>query len=595
MKKNIIFLVVDSFLFKKIGNTKFGPSSTPFLDSIKEKCMFANNMYSQGPFTESGNKALLTGSDSLNNRGYMHNLNESGSIYLDVFKKNDYVISEFFIPYYLYSKKHFDNIDYQFFTTDFLIISVWGNRLKHFSELQKKRPLTEEEYSEIYKQLDLTFEAWDNFLENKIPSKYKYIQRLVKDFPFDDNRKILQEEREKYLNNKKEYADSFLLKGETHELFTRISTCDYGNYLDEGFIKKNFYEKRSHLIKRIRKLQLKYSLRNSKLNHWQLIKSCFNCVCNRKVDGYLKSVLFLLFSGKIASLYHHHDFIKMLPSCRVMLRGAVEQLINNKTGKPMLIHLHPEELHNRTSFFSYDISDEQLIDYEMTTCENHLDCLKDNYCGEIVYDLALLYIDDCIKEAFESLKGSGMLERTLFVITSDHGYSYDCTPLRDQFVNNHHTENYHIPLIIYDGTNPSGRIINSYHTSKDVLPTIYDLCGIDKPGEINGKSILNKDNQNEFAISEYMGGGCPDMINRPIHFMIRDRKYLVCYIVKMIDDFEKGELVEVYDLEKDPDEVKNIVGDRSLIDRISYLLDILKVRKEKIFQSYMECKVSLRQ
>ena len=123
----------------------------------------------------------------------MHNLNESGSIYLDVFKKNDYVISEFFIPYYLYSKKHFDNIDYQFFTTDFLIISVWGNRLKHFSELQKKRPLTEEEYSEIYKQLDLTFEAWDNFLENKIPSKYKYIQRLVKDFPFDDNRKILQE------------------------------------------------------------------------------------------------------------------------------------------------------------------------------------------------------------------------------------------------------------------------------------------------------------------------------------------------------------------------------------------------------------------
>ena len=63
----------------------------------------------------------------------------------------------------------------------------------------------------------------------------------------------------------------------------------------------------------------------------------------------------------------------------------------------------------------------------------------------------------------------------------------------------------------------------------------------------------------------------------------------------MIDDFEKGELVEVYDLEKDPDEVKNIVGDRSLIDRISYLLDILKVRKEKIFQSYMECKVSLRQ
>ena len=90
MKKNVIFLVIDSFLINKIGNTRYGPSPTPFLDKLIRKSVFVKNLYSQGPFTEAGNKALLTGSDSLMHGGYMHNLNESKDIYLDVFKDNSY-------------------------------------------------------------------------------------------------------------------------------------------------------------------------------------------------------------------------------------------------------------------------------------------------------------------------------------------------------------------------------------------------------------------------------------------------------------------------------------------------------------------------
>lgn len=586
MKKNVIFLVVDSFLYKKIGNTKYGPSPTPFIDSIRDKCVFVNNLYSQGPFTESGNKALLTGSDSLNNRGYMHNLNESDNIYLDVFKKNDYITSEFFIPYYLYSKKHFEKIDYQFFTTDFLIISVWGNRLKHFAEIKNKRPLSKDEYGEIYKQLDLTFEAWENFLDNSSTSKYKYISRLVRDYRFDLNRKSLQVEKEKYLKNKKDYSDLFLVKGENHELFKNIETCDYGNYLDGDFLNKFYFKKRSKLINKICWMQLKYSLKNGHIDCKKLVMSIFDCMKKQKIDGYLKSVLFILFSGKIAQLYRHHNFLKMLPSCRVLLRGAVEQLKSNQTGKAMEIHLHPEELHNRTSFFTYDISDEKLINYEMEMYEKFLDEINPGYRGEIIYDLSLIYVDDCIREAFESLKTANLLKNTVFVITSDHGYSYDCTPLRDNFVNNHHTENYHIPLIIYDGEHPVGKEINSFHTSKDVLPTIYDICDINIPQDINGHSILSASNNSEYAISEYMGGGCPDMKERPIHFMIRNKKYLVCYNVKMDDDFSNGELVEVYDLIKDPDELNNLCKNRCVIEKIKPMLDILEQRKNEIFKSY---------
>lgn len=587
MKKNVLFLVVDSFLYDKIGCTKYGPSPTPFLDSIKDKCIFATQLYSQGPFTESGNKALLTGSDSLNNGGYMHNLNESDDIYLDVLKKNGYTTSEFFLPYYLYSNKHFKNIDYQYFTSDFLVISVWNNRLKFYSELQKTRGLIEEEYADIYTQLDLTFEAWENFLDNSEPYKYNYIRKLIKDYSFDKNRKALLNEKEKYFNSRKEYVDVFLAKGLEHELFTKIETLNYSDFLDDVFLDKNYFQDRSSLISKIYKYQLKYGLKNSHIDFGKLIGSSLSCLKTRKIDGYLKSFLFLLFSGKLASLYKKHNFLKMLPSCRVMLRGAVEQLIEHEDANPIEIHLHPEELHNRTSFFTYDLSDEELINHEMDLCEKYLNSINDGYKGEIIYDLSLLYIDDCIKEAFDSLEKAGKLSNTLFVITSDHGYSYNCTPLRTEFVNNHHTENYHIPLIIYDGAEPVGKIVDSYHTSKDVLPTIYELCGISAPDTINGQSILSKDNQLDYAISEYMGGGCPDMRERPIQFMIRNRKFLVCYNVKMMDDFDKGELIEVYDLNSDPLELNNLSKKKDILIQIRPLMDILKRRKQEIAVSYI--------
>ena len=130
-------------------------------------------------------------------------------------------------------------------------------------------------------------------------------------------------------------------------------------------------------------------------------------------------------------------------------------------------------------------------------------------------------------------------------------------------------------------------MIESFHTSKDVLPTIYDLCGLKAPNEINGKSLLNPNNAPDYAISEYMGGGCPDMIERPIQFMIRNAHYLVCYNVKMNDPFEEGKLVEVYDLEQDPDELTNISNRPEIMSEIKGLLELLEIRKNEISKSYI--------
>lgn len=565
--KNVVFVTIDSFLFSKIGTTKYGLSPTPFLDNLIKHSVFAKNLFSQGPYTEAGNKALLTGSDSLVHGGYMHNLNESDDIYLDVFKNNGYHTIEFLIPYYLYSNKHFKAIDKQFFTSDFVFNSVWSNRLKHFSDVQKLESLTEADYRDILEQLRLTFEAWLNFISPIDDNSYKYIERIVKGYDFNKQQEVLLLEKKRFEINPREYAEEVLKEGAHHRLFS-IPLCNYGDFIDEGFLDEIIYKNHRKLIKQIIWKQFILNLKNQHINFKELFSSFFN-----KNNQYAKSLTFTLASGMLAKQYKKKDFCQLLPSCRMLLRGVVDEIEAAGVKQPVMVHVHPEELHNRTSFLTYDINDSHLLNYELSLYENYMSHIKHNYKGEIIYDLALLYVDDCIRELYESLKSKGLLDNTVIVITSDHGYSYDCVPLRETFVNNHHTENYHIPAIFFDGGLHFGAY-SDYHTSKDVLPTVYELCGIKAPNTINGLSILHDNGSSKYAISEYIGGGCPDMRRRPIHYMIRDKNWLLVYYVKLMEDFNQGEIVELYDLNKDTYEINNIRGQ---VDekKISYLLEAL--------------------
>lgn len=566
--KNVIFIVVDSFLYSKIGNTKYGPSPTPFLDSLIPKSLFVQNLYAQGPYTEAGNRALLTGSDSLTHGGYMHNLNEARDIYLDVFKENGYYNIEFFLPYYLYSKLHFKSIDKQLFTSDFVFNSVWSNRLKHFADVQKTEQLSESDYRDITEQLRLTFESWLNFLDNADKNKYKYIDRITKGYDFEGARLIIKKEQERFNASNKEYADEVLKKGEKHQLFT-VPLCQYEKYIDEQYIEDNVYKKHSRFIRDIILKQFLLNAKNQSISVKELLGSLF-----QKDNHYFKSLVFSLGSGMKAKQYKKKYFCQLLPSCRRLLRGVVEEFELHKNSEPIMIHVHPEELHNTTSFLTHDINDEVLLEHEFSLFNNYIARINSNYKGELIYDLSLLYVDDCVKELYETLDAKGLLSNTVLVITSDHGFSYDCVPLRQAFVNNHHTENYHIPAIFYDGEIHKG-VISDYHTSKDVLPTIYDLCGIIKPQSINGQSMICVNNRNEYAISEYLGGGCPDMRRRPIHYMIRDNSWLLVYFVRLMDDFDSGKIVELYDLAMDKEEIHNIKGCVE-VGKISYLLNALK-------------------
>lgn len=585
--KNVFFIVVDSFVADKFGDTRNSNSPTPFLDELKKKSLYCSNMYSQGPYTEAGSKSLLTGYDSLDYGGYMHNIHNAKSSYLDVFKNAGYKIVDFFLPYYMYSTREFDAIDQTYLTSDFSFDSVWTYRLQHFADLKKQRPLTELEWKDIETQIDLTFNAWFNIFNKKLngdEESFACQREVVAAYDWDNNYKLLKSEFEDYSNNKEQYLKKVLEDGRSCNLF-KIARYDFAKILNQNFINKNVFDKHKRFFKNLRRKQLFLNLKNQHIDWSKLSRSIYSSIFNMKLDGWIRQYIYALFCSEMSKGYSQKKFYQTLPSMRNMIRTAISFIHNNKTSRPLLLHCHPEELHNRVNYFSFDIPEERLIDHEFKMYERYLDSLKPSYKGNILYDCALLYVDDCIKELCESLESEGILDNSIIVICADHGSSYSCEVIRDNVSNNCHTENYHIPLLIFDGSHKQGIYNSRYHTSKDILATVYLMCGFNIPDYVTGGGITKNSGSN-VAISEYMGGGCPDLRTKPISFIARNDKYLMLYRVYAFDDFEKGELIEVYNLQEDIYELSNI---KDTIDKscLTPIFEEIKKRHQRIADTYL--------
>lgn len=106
------------------------------------------------------------------------------------------------------------------------------------------------------------------------------------------------------------------------------------------------------------------------------------------------------------------------------------------------------------------------------------------------YDGAVAYMDACIANIFQTVRSLGIEEETLIVIDSDHGETlhdhecwydhhglYDCT--------------LHIPLVFYypGKVAPAQRFGDYVHT-KDIMPTILELLGIDSKINFDGRSLV---------------------------------------------------------------------------------------------------------
>jgi arylsulfatase A-like enzyme/Tfp pilus assembly protein PilF len=107
---------------------------------------------------------------------------------------------------------------------------------------------------------------------------------------------------------------------------------------------------------------------------------------------------------------------------------------------------------------------------------------NDPYSGEVAF------VDAELGRLFDALEKSGALEKTVVIVTADHGEAFgEKEELRHGFFA--YNDTLHVPLFIYvPGAAPATVKENACHV--DILPTVCDILGLPVPAQVQGESLL---------------------------------------------------------------------------------------------------------
>jgi arylsulfatase A-like enzyme len=105
------------------------------------------------------------------------------------------------------------------------------------------------------------------------------------------------------------------------------------------------------------------------------------------------------------------------------------------------------------------------------------------------YEREVRYTDDLFGGVLDALETGGVAERTILVVTSDHGEGF-----AEHFWSGHgfdlHDEALLVPLLVRaPGLVPAGRVVEEQVGLVDLTPTLLDLVGLPPPPDVQGRSF----------------------------------------------------------------------------------------------------------
>jgi arylsulfatase A-like enzyme len=171
-------------------------------------------------------------------------------------------------------------------------------------------------------------------------------------------------------------------------------------------------------------------------------------------------------------------------------------------------------------------------------------------------------VDENIGRLLEYLDESGLADNTVVVYTSDQGFYLGEHGWFDKrFM---YEESFRTPLIVrWPGVVAAGAVSSELVQNLDFAQTLLDIAGVEAPGDMQGLSL----------VPVLRGGGIggrdalyyhyyefPGIHAVKRHYGIRTDRYKLIHFYYDIDEWE------LYDLEADPQEMRNVYGQEAYAD-----------------------------
>ena len=160
------------------------------------------------------------------------------------------------------------------------------------------------------------------------------------------------------------------------------------------------------------------------------------------------------------------------------------------------------------------------------------------------YYAMISHIDANVGRMIDALRRTGQLENTIIVYTGDNGLAVGRHGLMGK--QNLYDHSIRVPLLLSGPGIPAGARRDAYVYLMDVFPTLCELCGIEIPASVEGKSFLSSIEQGEparktlyLAYTHLIRG-------------IKDQRF------KLLRYKNNPDCTQLFDLENDPNEIHNL-------------------------------------
>jgi len=175
-------------------------------------------------------------------------------------------------------------------------------------------------------------------------------------------------------------------------------------------------------------------------------------------------------------------------------------------------------------------------------------------------------VDEGVGMIFDALEETGQLDDTFILFLGDNGYFFGehCIGPERRFA---YEEGIRSPFLVrYPGRVKAGSRVKDLVLCQDIAPTVLELAG-GRPGpHIQGRSLVplfargrGKSGagwRKSFLIEYWAENAYPWLVSMTYKAVRTDRhKY-----IHWVNRGKRGELDELYDLERDPYEVQNVIG-----------------------------------